>query len=118
MENAFHEKHETLYSYKEVGSPTELQSLRLVAFGKLLQPSPMRQAKAAKDLSQAIKMKRNVYFVEEGGFIGTPIYDEQSLSFGHEFEGPAVIESATTTIVVPPKTRLVVDEYGNYIITI
>ena len=58
MEAAFHDKHEALYSYKEVGSPTEVQSLRLVAFGKLRRPSPVKQEKATSDASRAIKGKR------------------------------------------------------------
>jgi N-methylhydantoinase A len=118
MADAFHDKHETLYSYKEEDSPTEIQSLRMVAFGKLRRPSPVRQEKATEDVSTALKTKRKVYFEEHGDYIETPVYDELSLKYGHTIEGPAIIEPATTTLLLPPKTKLEVDEFGNYIVSI
>ena len=118
MEDAFHDKHETLYSYKEEDSPTEIQSLRMVAFGKLRRPSPVRQESATDDVSTALKTNRKVYFEEHGDYIETPVYDELGLKYGHTIEGPAIIEPATTTLLLPPKTKLEVDEFGNYIVTI
>jgi N-methylhydantoinase A len=116
MENAFHERHETLYSYKEVGSPTAIQSLRLVAIGKLVRLSVVKEERAKEDCSKAIKARRKVYFAEYGEYIETPIYDDLRLAYGNTIEGPGIVEQATTTVVVPPKNKLEVDEYGNYII--
>jgi N-methylhydantoinase A/oxoprolinase/acetone carboxylase beta subunit len=31
-----------------------------------------------------------------------------------KIQGPAIVEEPTTTIVIPPEWRLVVNEYGDY----
>jgi len=114
--NNFHNRHETLYSYKEPESPTEIQSLRLTAFGKLARPSIKKIEKAKTASSVAIKSKRKVFWSEYGDYVDTTIYDYLKLLYGHRIEGPCIIEQKNTTIVVPPKTKVELDEYGNYII--
>jgi N-methylhydantoinase A/oxoprolinase/acetone carboxylase beta subunit len=51
-----------------------------------------------------------------GGFVKTPCYDANRLHYGHVIEGPAIVEEAKTTVVVPRGAELTVDAYGNYVV--
>ena len=51
---------------------------------------------------QALKGQRDVYFEEERKFVSTRVYDFTKLQPGIEFDGPAIIETPVTTIVVNP----------------
>jgi N-methylhydantoinase A/oxoprolinase/acetone carboxylase beta subunit len=44
----------------------------------------------------------------------TPIYDGSLISFGQQVNGPAVVETTDTNIVVQPKQVLHVDALGNF----
>jgi N-methylhydantoinase A/oxoprolinase/acetone carboxylase beta subunit len=66
-----------------------------------------------EDASRAIKETRPVYF---GAWLETPIYDGSKLLAGNQFQGPAIIEEVTTTIVVFPNDRAEVDRLGNVVI--
>jgi N-methylhydantoinase A len=110
----FHRRHEELYGYRDV-TDTEILNLRLAACGKVMKPSLREMPLVSKDASKHLKMKRDVYFEEEGGFISTPIYDGDTMEIGNQVNGPAIVEQATTTIVVPPRAKLEVNQYGDYV---
>lgn len=109
----FHDRHEELYGYRDV-TDTEMINLRLAACAKVVTPPRKEQAAVTKDASKHQKMTRDVYFEEEGGFVPTPIYDGDAMEVGNLVYGPAVVEQRTTTIVVPPRARLEVNSYGDY----
>ncbi len=46
------------------------------------------------------------------------IYTGELLEPGMSFQGPAVVETKGTTVVVHPGNELVVDDYGNLHITL
>jgi N-methylhydantoinase A len=52
----------------------------------------------------------------EAGIIQSTIYDGDALEPGMSFTGPAIIEEAGTTVVVPPGLPCQVDDYHNYCI--
>jgi len=54
-----------------------------------------------------------VDYVEAGVHLAT-IYNGDALEPGMSFVGPAVIEEAGATTVIPPGLPCHVDEYGNY----
>ena len=53
------------------------------------------------------KAQREVWWRD--GFETTPIFEQDSLSAGHEIAGPAVIESPADTFAVPPGRRVRLD---------
>ncbi len=63
----------------------------------------------------AIKGKRDVDFVESDIHQAT-VYDGDSLEPGMSFTGPAIIEEADTTVVIPPDLPCFMDDFGNYCI--
>ena len=111
----FHKKHEALFGYSDV-EPTEIINLRLSAFGKTTAPSREKNVFETKGTSKCFKGHREVFIGEYGKAIPTPLYDGDSMGAGNIVEGPAIIEQATTTIVVPPETRLEVTAYLDFMI--
>lgn len=59
----------------------------------------------------ALKEKRPMYWEEYNGFRETKVYEQKLLECGNIIEGPAVLESEDTTLVLPPGNRLSIDKY-------
>ncbi len=74
---------------------------------------PLAKETPEKD---ALKGKREAYWVEYGAFRPTPVYEAKLLKHGNIIGGEAVIEAEDTTIVLPPGFKLSVDQYHNFII--
>ncbi|OGN93708.1 MAG: hypothetical protein A2Z75_03740 [Chloroflexi bacterium RBG_13_50_10] len=66
--------------------------------------------------AEALKGKRDAYWMEYGGFRPTPVYDAKLLKHGNIISGAAVIEAEDTTIVLPPALKLSVNKYHNFIV--
>jgi N-methylhydantoinase A len=61
---------------------------------------------------------RQVHFGEGGGWVDTAVYDRDRLHRGARLDGPAIVEQADSTTVVPPGATAEVDAYGNLIIDV
>jgi N-methylhydantoinase A len=57
---------------------------------------------------------RKAYF--DDGFTDVFVYDGVQLAPGSRIDGPAIVEQATTTIVVQPGYQLMCDDFGNYLV--
>ena len=100
--------------YPEAGK--EMLALRVTAVGRLAKPAVHASTADAADVSAARKGKRPVYFEEHGDFAPTDIYDFHGLSPGARIDGPAIIETPVTTIVVNPDDHAIMDEFRNVVI--
>ena len=56
--------------------------------------------------------ERRAYFAPHG-FVATAIYDRARLPLGSRVPGPAIMEQADTTTVIPPGYTAAVDPSGN-----
>lgn len=74
-------------------------------------------AKPAKDVAEAKKGSRNVWY-DAGGWQETPVYDRERLPRGAGFTGPAILEQLDTTVVIEPGNQVVVDRLGNLIVSV
>jgi N-methylhydantoinase A/oxoprolinase/acetone carboxylase beta subunit len=54
-----------------------------------------------------------MYTEEPASFVSTPIYEFGHMKPGMEINGPGIIESTVTTIVVNPRDTAVMDEFQN-----
>jgi N-methylhydantoinase A len=115
----FHEVHQFVYGYSDLNTRSEMLLVQQIAIGKR-RPVKLTVQKDPDhpDPSKALKRKCPVYFEEAGGFIETFSYDGDLLRYGNVIEGPARIEEATTTVIIPPKDRAKVDPFGNYIVSL
>ena len=68
---------------------------------------------ASPDPSVALSTRRPVCLDGKKGFVETAVYDYRLLRAGHVIEGPAIIEVATTSVVIPHGMRGAIDDYGN-----
>lgn len=116
LRDAFHAKHEQLYTYSERNTPIEVVNLESTLYGRVDRPDLPTLA-AGADVSDAIKSHRPMIFAADGTAIDGPVYDGSMLGAGALVAGPAVIEETTTTIVIEPDWQASLHESGSYILT-
>jgi len=114
----FHTRHRALYGWGDPALPATIALLKLRVIGRRRPFVPTRQPFSGKNPSKALKRKRRVYFKESGGFVLTPCYDGDKLRHGNVIQGPAIIEEKKTTVVIPPRSKVTVDAYENYLVTL
>ena len=92
-------------------------NIRLTGQGITDKPVLKRQGLAGSDPSHARKGARPIYLPERGGFVEVPVFDGDRLAHGNRLNGPAIVESVNTTIVVPEDFALEIDAYGTSVLT-
>lgn len=110
----FHANYEREYTYR-LEAPAELVCYHLVAIAEVDKLKPEKRPRSGRKLEEAIKGRREVDFIEGGIHLST-IYDGDVLEPGMRFSGPAIIEEAGTTVMVPPGLPCLIDDYHNYCI--
>jgi N-methylhydantoinase A len=121
LQQIFEEKYVELYGvgagYTKAG--IEISSIRVDAVGVVPKPQLKTHDKKKSDSSGAVKGRREIFFTgAERKFIDTPVYDYARLGVGSEIAGPAVIELPFTTTLVPPGSRVTIDDYLNLLMEI
>jgi len=102
-------------AYTKAG--VELVSMDIEAVGKGVKPALKRFSEGGTDASAALKGHRGVFFPEiTKDFVETAIYEHDRLQPNNVIEGPAIVESPTSTIVIPPEKLAKVDPFLNIII--
>ena len=95
----------------------ELVSLDVDAVGKVVKPDLHSYTSGGTDPSKALKGRRGVFFPDHADdFKETQVYQYEDLRPDNVVNGPAIIESMTTTIVVPPGKLARVDPYMNVVL--
>lgn len=61
----------------------------------------------------APRSTRAAFFGTQHGWLDTPVYARSALASGWQMQGPALIEEATSTVVVTPKSAVAIDEFLN-----
>ena len=113
---AFHRRHEQLYTYAALDTPVEIVNLRLRAVGQMakLALPHIATAPVAGTAPDPVQT-RLVYFSGEG-LRDTPVYARATLQATHVVRGPAIVEQLDATTVIFPGQDAVVDLYGNLLI--
>ena len=89
----------------------------LVAFAKIDKPDLQVREKTGIPIEKTIKEKRKVDF-DQMGIHDSNIYDFDLLEPEMEFNGPAIVEDPSTTVVIFPDQKCKVDDYANLHISI
>jgi len=91
----FHRRHEELYAYSAPGQEVVIVNARVAVIGRL----PVLPADEAVATARTLvpPARRRVWL---GGWTEVPVYRLDGLPAGHEVKGPAVFESATTTVLL------------------
>jgi N-methylhydantoinase A len=114
--DAFHDRHEELYTYSERHNAVEVVNIESTLYGRIDKPKAPKLAKGATP-AKALKGYRKAIFDASGKSTRTPIYDGGKLGAGSTIAGPAIIEEVTTTIVIEPGWTAKLDASGSYVIT-
>jgi N-methylhydantoinase A len=103
----FHRRHEELYTYALRDQEAVLVNARVAVVGILPRPpeEPLRPATAAA----GPRADRRIHLKE---WVTVPVYDFEALAPGQPLPGPAVVESAMTTVLLRPGDRAVVTPHG------
>jgi len=118
IQERFDEDYKREYTYT-LDAPVELVVYHLIAIAEVdkLEPEKLPTTRTnhvrGRKLKDAVKEQREVDYAEAGIHLAT-IYDGDGLEPGMEFVGPAIIEEAGATTVIPPGLPCHVDDYGNY----
>ncbi|MGA8649314.1 MAG: hydantoinase/oxoprolinase family protein [Xanthobacteraceae bacterium] len=116
VKDAFHKRHEELYTYSEPHNAVEVVNIESTLYGHVEKPQPPRVRKGVPP-AKALVGRRKAIFAADGKLVNTPVYDGSKLGAGATIKGPAIIEEVTTTIVIEPKWTARLDASGSYLIT-
>jgi N-methylhydantoinase A len=105
----FHERHRTTYGHASPAEAVQCVNLRLSAVGRL---TPLDVSRSVSGSAPAAGLpSREAYFTEIG-VVQCPVVAREALAPGDDRSGPLIVESADTTVVVPPTWRLSVEPGG------
>lgn len=112
---AFHDRHEQLYTFAERDSGVEIVTLRIASAGLVEKVALPELAPAAGTLPQPVGARRVRL---DGAWIDrVPVFARPALRGGHRLGGPAIVDQADATTVIPPGHAAEVDRFGNLVIT-
>jgi N-methylhydantoinase A len=114
LHDAFESEHRRHWNFTQPDRPISLVNLRLQAVfpTSLAQRTETEQARGAPK-----PMRKRSVFVE-GERVALPVYARDELRFGHELEGPGIVEEASSSLVFTAGRRIAVDAEGNLIVKI
>jgi len=95
IEAAFHQAHETLYTYALRDQDVVLVNARLSVVGRL--PATPGVSAGGAAAPAAPKGRRRIF---AGGWRTVPVYDFTALAADQIVAGPAIVESDTTTVLL------------------
>jgi N-methylhydantoinase A len=110
LKKAFDAQHRRLFSYNLPDQPAEALHWRLTAVGRTERPS---SEKRATHSSRSVESKRR-QVVFAGVKIEAQVFEGAGLAPSMTVHGPAIVEEPTTTVVIPPKWELSVNNFGDY----
>jgi N-methylhydantoinase A len=115
MVEAFNAEHDRTFGYSSPGDTIECLALRLSARGATRKPDLGDLDEMSSGAPDPVS-RRPTWSPRSRAMVDTPVYDGHGLSAGFEASGPAIVELATTTIVVPEGFDLLVDRRGSFVL--
>jgi N-methylhydantoinase A len=103
----FHRRHEELYAYSAPGQEVVVVNARVAVVGAL--PVLPAGSGAAERGGTRTVARRRVWL---GDWVEVPVHRMDALAVGQEIKGPAIFESATTTVLAREGERVTVTTNG------
>ncbi len=116
LADRFHHRHEAVRGFAFPTQQPLVRAIRLVQRGTTPKPPVLARMGEVTHAAEARTGSRPVHL--GAGFVEAPTYDGAMLGAGAVVEGPALIEEPFTVVVLAPSDVAVLDEHGNYDITI
>ena len=97
----FARRHARTFGHADINNDAEIVNIRLVSLGIVDKPDLVYAPDSSQDV---LVERRKVWF--DGGWTDCPVYHRAAMEAGFEFAGPAIVEEAGGTSVVPPGWRI------------
>jgi len=115
IEEAFHRRHEELYGFNSPGKQMEIVSLHATVLGRrqpfALEPPGENGAEAPR------RGRRRMYLRSTRSLEEVDVLDGDLMAPGQSAPGPILIDTRTTTIVVPESFDVAFDASGSFVLT-
>ena len=111
LESAFHRAYKKRYGRVIDGVSAEAVTWRVAVSGP---PLALKMKHNSSGGNAKPVGRRKAYFGE--ALVETPVFRRAGLPSGARLSGPAIVEEAGSTTVIPPGGRLLVDEHGNLVV--
>ena len=121
LHDAFVAQYERLYGQGASlpGARLEIVTFRCRAAAETSKPRLTQSENLSETIaSDAARPARRVYWSEPGETMDTPVFEGEKLVPGNSVPGPAIVETADTTVAVHPGQTLSVDAFGNFELTL
>ncbi|MFI5621860.1 hydantoinase/oxoprolinase family protein [Nocardioides sp. NPDC051685] len=97
--------------------PPQILNYTVTARGRLPHPQTAVAERDPRSSEQMLKHRRKVFLPSERRHAEIPVYDEALFTHGSRIEGPALVESIDTTMLVPDGAAVERDELLNFVLT-
>ncbi|SDJ13167.1 hydantoinase/oxoprolinase family protein [Natribacillus halophilus] len=114
LKESFHDKHFNIYGHNNRDGIVEIVNLRLIATGYIDKAKQGKNLGAAEKEAFPIQTKPVIW---ENKRKNTTVYSIDDLFPSHKITGPTIIETPSSTIVVPENFVVEVDNFGNLELT-
>jgi N-methylhydantoinase A len=114
VSTAFHAEHLARFTYAREDLPVEALHWRVSAYGRIERPAP---PSAPATTTRAEPTVRRAFF-SGSGWLAIDIWRAEELEAGTVVRGPAIVEAATTTILLEPGDVLESSAFGLFEITV
>jgi N-methylhydantoinase A len=115
---AFEDRYAALYGegtgFREAGM--QAITYRAYGVGQLPLKPDLPQAAVAETQAPPVHERRRALLDLQDGWQQVDVYNCSVLASGHSFQGPAIVEAPTTTVVVPQGAIATVDRLGNLVL--
>ncbi|MFP6689082.1 MAG: hydantoinase/oxoprolinase family protein [Alphaproteobacteria bacterium] len=121
LHDAFVAQYERLYGQGASlpGARLEIVTFRCRAAAETLKPRLTQSENLSETIAaDAARPARRIYWSEPGETMDTPVFEGEKLVPGNSVPGPAIVETADTTVAVHPGQTLSVDAFGNFELTL
>ncbi|MBK17655.1 MAG: hypothetical protein CMM52_02270 [Rhodospirillaceae bacterium] len=108
IRNAFAQRHTETFGHADANNDAEIVNIRLVSLGIVDKPA---LAFSSDNTGDVIVEERKVWFGDD--WADCPIYNRDYMEAGFSLVGPAIIEEAGGTSIVPPGWTVTVLEAGS-----
>ena len=106
----FHRRHEELYAYSAPGQEVVVVNARVAVVGELdLAATDLASPSRGGAAADTTPRRRRVYL---GEWTDVPVHGLDTLTPGEQIKGPAIFESATTTVLIRDSEHAKVTPHG------
>jgi N-methylhydantoinase A len=115
LRNAFEHAYETVFGRRPPVAEVEIVNIR-VSLTAAAGGGELDLGLAAAGAPPQPRTMRYVRFANAESAVPTPVFERSALPMETLLEGPAIVEEASSTLLIPPRARAQVDPGGNIVV--